>query len=67
MAIIAHLLAKIKEEFTLTCTKRITITGYLVRYVDLREPKPRNIHEKVYALDKDGTEAYSRVWSVVAV
>ena len=35
------------------------MTGFLVRYVDLREPKPRNIHEKVYALDKDGTEALS--------
>ena len=43
----------------MTCTKRITLTGYLVRYVDLSEPKPRNIHEKVYALDKDGAEALS--------
>ncbi len=59
VAIIAHLLAKIKEEFTLTCTKRITITGYLVRYVDLREPKPREVREDVYTLDKDGTEALS--------
>lgn len=41
----------------MTCTKRITITGYLVRYVDLREPKPRTIHEDVYTLDKDGLDA----------
>lgn len=41
----------------MTCTKRITITGYLVRYADLREPKPRTIHEDVYTIDKDGMEA----------
>lgn len=41
----------------MTCTKRITITGYLVRYADLREPKPRTIHEDVYTLDKAGIEA----------
>ena len=37
----------------MTCTKRISMTGFLVRYVDLREPKPRSIHEDVYVLDKD--------------
>lgn len=41
----------------MNCTKRITITGYLVRYVDLREPKPRTIREEVYTLDKDGAGA----------
>lgn len=41
----------------MTCTKRITITGYLVRYADLREPKPRTIHEEVYTIDKAGIEA----------
>ena len=41
----------------MTCTKRITITGYLVRYADLREPKPRTIREDVYMLDKDGLDA----------
>ncbi|MDD6200233.1 MAG: hypothetical protein PUB93_03075 [Firmicutes bacterium] len=41
----------------MTCTKRITITGFLVRYVDLREPKPRAINEEVYTLDKDGAGA----------
>ena len=41
----------------MNCTKKITITGYLVKYADLREPKPRTIHEEVYTLDKDGADA----------
>ena len=41
----------------MNCTKKITITGYLVKYADLREPKPRTIHEEIYALDKDGVDA----------
>lgn len=41
----------------MNCTKKITITGYTVKYTDLREPKPRPIHEEVYALDKDALEA----------
>ena len=41
----------------MNCTKKITITGYRVRYADLREPKPRTIHEEVYTLDKDGVDA----------
>lgn len=36
----------------MTCTKQISMTGYLVRYVDLREPKPRTIHESVYVMEK---------------
>lgn len=38
-------------------TKKITITGYLVRYADLREPKPRTIHEEVYPLDSAAVDA----------
>ena len=30
----------------MTCTEQISMTGYLVRYVDLREPKPRAAHEE---------------------
>ena len=41
----------------MTCTKQISMTGYLVRYVDLREPKPRTTHEDVYVLDKDALAA----------
>lgn len=41
----------------MNCTKTITLTGYRVRYVDLREPKPRTIREEVYTLDKDGVDA----------
>lgn len=41
----------------MTCTKQISMTGFLVRYVDLREPKPRSTHEDVYVLDKDALAA----------
>ena len=41
----------------MNCTKKITLTGYLVKYADLREPKPRTIHDDVYTLDKDGVDA----------
>lgn len=41
----------------MNCTKKITITGYRVRYADLREPKPRTVHEEVYPLDKDALAA----------
>ena len=33
------------------------MTGFLVRYVDLREAKPRAAHEDVYVLDKDALAA----------
>ena len=41
----------------MTCTKLITMTAFLVRYVDLREAKPRSTHEDVYILDKDALAA----------
>ena len=41
----------------MTCTKRISMTGFLVRYVDLREPKPRTVHEGLYVMDKDALAA----------
>lgn len=41
----------------MNCTKQISMTGYLVRYVDLREPKPRTVHESVYVMDKDALAA----------
>ena len=41
----------------MNCTKQIVMTGYLTRYVDLREPKPRTTHEDVYVLDKDALAA----------
>ena len=41
----------------MTCTKQISMTGYLVRYVDLREAKPRAAHESVYVIDKDALAA----------
>ena len=41
----------------MTCTKLISMTGFLVRYVDLREPKPRTVHESVYVMEKDALAA----------
>ena len=41
----------------MTCTKQISMTGYLVRYVDLREAKPRTIHESVYVMENDALAA----------
>ena len=37
----------------MNCNKRITLTGYTVRCVDLREPKPRKHREDVYVIDKE--------------
>ena len=39
------------------CRKQLILTGYRVQFVDLRELKPRTIHEEVYTLDKDGVDA----------
>ena len=39
------------------CTKEITITGFLVKYVDLREPKPRHTYEEIYTVENDWLEA----------
>ena len=33
------------------------MTGYFVRYVDLREAKPRSTHEDVYVIEKDALAA----------
>lgn len=44
----------------MNCTKKITITGYLVRFVDLREPRHlRTIHEEIYPVDSDGMDAFN--------
>lgn len=37
----------------MNCTKKVTLTGYKVQYVDLRESKPRTIHEENYIVDQD--------------
>lgn len=38
-------------------TKKIAIIGYTIRYVDMREPRPRTIYEEVYTLERDGVYA----------
>ena len=39
------------------CSKKIIITGFRVKYVDQREPKPRHIHEEIYTADSDWLDA----------
>ena len=43
----------------MNCTKQISMTGYLVRHVDLREAKPRSVNEDVYVMEKGALSALS--------
>lgn len=40
---------------------KITLTGYNVQYVDLREPKPRATHSEIFVLDAGTIDAASCV------
>ena len=35
----------------MNCLKPITLTGYVVRFVDLRKPNTRKVQEEIFALD----------------
>lgn len=51
----------------MTCTKLISMTAFLVRYVDLREAKPRKVVvEDVYVMDKDTLAALTALGLNVA-
>lgn len=39
------------------CRKQLVLTGYRVRFVDLREPKPRQPREQVYVADRQWLDA----------
>lgn len=39
------------------CRKQLVLTGYRVQYVDLREPKPRAIHEEIHVADNAWIDA----------
>lgn len=41
----------------MNCTKKNTITGYRVRYADLRERIPRTIHEVINPVDSEALAA----------
>ena len=41
----------------MTCMKSLTLTGYSVQYVDLRDAKPRTVREEVYPMDEDAKAA----------
>lgn len=48
---------KMKGCDSMKCTKKLALSAYLVKYHDLREPKPRTIHEELYIVDEDGKKA----------
>jgi len=48
------------------CRKQLVLTGYRVQFVDLREPKPRTVHEEIYVLDRSGAEALALLGMNVA-
>lgn len=39
------------------CRKQLVLTGYRVRYVDLRESKPRTVHEEIHVADSEWIDA----------
>lgn len=39
------------------CKKQLTLTGFQIQYIDLREPKPRTPREETYVVDSQWTEA----------
>lgn len=41
----------------MNCKKEIILTGYRVQLLDLREPKPRTVHEDTYTVDKAWSDA----------
>ena len=43
----------------MNCMKQIILTGYKVRYADLRAPKPRPILEAVHVMDREYVDALS--------
>lgn len=43
------------------CFRKLTLTGYTVKYVDLREPKPRAVYEEVYTVDGDTKGSFDKL------
>ena len=39
------------------CRKQLVLTGYRVRFVDLREPKPRTPREEIHVADRQWLDA----------
>lgn len=39
------------------CRKQLTLTGYRVQFVDLREPKPRKPQERIHVADRQWLDA----------
>ena len=37
----------------MNCFRKLTLSGYMVKYVDLREAKPRTVCKEVYVIDDD--------------
>ena len=47
----------ILEVYSMICRKQLVLTGYRVQYVDLRESKPRTIHEEIHVADSEWIDA----------
>ena len=43
------------------CFRKLTLTGYTVKYVDLREPKLRTVYEEVYTVDGDTKGSFDKL------
>ena len=48
------------------CIKKIVLSGYLVQFVDLREPKPRTPQEQIHVTDRQWLDAMGLVGHNVA-
>ena len=43
------------------CFRKLTLTGYTVKYVDLREPKLRTVYEEIYTVDGDTKGSFDKL------
>jgi len=53
-------------EKTMKCRKQLVLTGYTVKYVDLRESKPRPLYTEVFTLEKADSDALAALGMNVA-
>lgn len=45
----------------MNCFRKLTLSGYMVKYVDLREAKPRTVYEEVYTVDGDTKGSFDKL------
>lgn len=42
-------------------TRQLTLTGYTVQFVDMREPKPRTMRQELFVIDSETISALNLV------